>query len=72
MLRVDFFSLDIEGAELSVLETLPWDKVNIEMVMVEVEHSDVVKVTNIMAKAGFTKHKAFGAQDVIYVKKRRK
>jgi hypothetical protein len=26
---VDYFSLDVEGAELDVLRTLPWDKVDI-------------------------------------------
>ena len=26
--RLDFLSLDIEGAELAVLRTVPWDKVN--------------------------------------------
>ena len=26
--RVDFLSLDIEGAELAVLRTVPWDKVS--------------------------------------------
>ena len=25
--RVDYFSLDIEGAEFPVLKTVPWDKV---------------------------------------------
>jgi hypothetical protein len=28
-IRVDYFSLDVEGAELDVLRTLPWDKVDI-------------------------------------------
>ena len=28
---VDFFSLDIEGAEHLVLKTIPWDKVNIRV-----------------------------------------
>ena len=28
---VDFFSLDIEGAEHLVLKTIPWDKVNIQV-----------------------------------------
>ena len=37
---VDFLSLDIEGAELAVLKTLPWDKVDIELVMIEINHSD--------------------------------
>ena len=26
---VDFFSLDVEGAELGILETIPWHQVNI-------------------------------------------
>ena len=34
--RIDFLSLDVEGAELDVLNTVPWDKVDIELVMVEV------------------------------------
>ena len=37
---VHYFSLDIEGAELAVLKTLPWDKVDIELVMIEINHSD--------------------------------
>ena len=28
---VDYFSLDVEGAELPILETIPWDKVNIKV-----------------------------------------
>ena len=27
---VDFFSLDVEGAELNVLKTIPFDKVDIK------------------------------------------
>lgn len=37
-LTVDFFSLDVEGDELSVLKTVPWDKVNIKMMTVEFIH----------------------------------
>ena len=29
--RVDYFSLDIEGYELKVLQTIPWDKVDIKV-----------------------------------------
>ena len=32
---VHYFSLDIEGAELQVLKTVPWDKVDIWVVSVE-------------------------------------
>ena len=28
---VDFFSLDVEGAELLILKTIPWPKVNIKV-----------------------------------------
>ena len=36
--RVDLFSLDIEGAEFQVLQTIPWDKVDIRVILVEVAH----------------------------------
>jgi len=26
---VDYFSLDVEGAELSILKTIPWDSITI-------------------------------------------
>ena len=35
--RIDFFSLDIEGAEMEVLRTIPWDKVSIELILIEVK-----------------------------------
>ena len=28
---IDYFSLDVEGVELEVLQTIPWDKVNIKV-----------------------------------------
>jgi hypothetical protein len=34
---VDYFSLDIEGPELEVLETIPWDRVDITVIAVETE-----------------------------------
>ena len=36
--QVDFFSLDIEGADLQVLKTIPFDKVRILVIMIEVAH----------------------------------
>jgi len=32
---INFFSLDIEGAEFLVLQSIPWDKVDIEVMVVE-------------------------------------
>ena len=34
-LKVDYFSLDVEGADLPILKTIPWDKVNISVISVE-------------------------------------
>lgn len=30
---VDYFSLDIEGVELDVLKTIPWNDVNIKVIL---------------------------------------
>ena len=37
-----FFSLDIEGAEFEVLKTVPWDKVDIEVLLIELIHAGSV------------------------------
>ena len=54
--EIDFFSLDIEGAELSVLKTIPWDKVNIKIVMIEVAHGDVDAFIELMKNAGYSEY----------------
>ena len=33
---VDYLSLDIEGAEEAVLKTIPWDKVDIKVISLEI------------------------------------
>ena len=33
---VDYMSLDIEGAEEAVLKTIPWDKVDIKVISLEI------------------------------------
>ena len=33
---VDYFSLDVEGAEFAVLRTIPWEKVDIKVWSIEV------------------------------------
>ncbi|XP_050711749.1 uncharacterized protein LOC126995893 [Eriocheir sinensis] len=35
---IDYLSLDIEGAEMKVLDTLPWDKVKVRVMHVEYNH----------------------------------
>ena len=38
-LAVDYFSLDIEGAEYQVLKTIPFKEVNIKLIGVEIENA---------------------------------
>ena len=65
---VDFLSLDIEGAELAVLKTIPWEKVNINLIMVEMNHSDKNKIFKLMKDAGYSVLESINDQDVIFVK----
>ena len=36
---VDYFSLDVEGSEFPILKSLEWDKVNINVLSVEMNHA---------------------------------
>ena len=39
---VDYFSLDVEGHELEVLRTIPWDKVDIKVIYNDKEHLNFI------------------------------
>ncbi|XP_037800757.1 uncharacterized protein LOC119595720 [Penaeus monodon] len=52
--QIDYFSLDIEGAELKVLATFPWDKVKIRLICIEVNHVGLRPVDSFMKKQGYT------------------
>eukprot|EP00095_Tigriopus_kingsejongensis_P001337 maker-scaffold1057_size73593-snap-gene-0.26 protein:Tk01337 transcript:maker-scaffold1057_size73593-snap-gene-0.26-mRNA-1 annotation:"hypothetical protein DAPPUDRAFT_224483" len=60
--KVDYFSLDIEGAEIPVLRTIPWDKVDINVVEVEMNHLGEVfdgtaeELKDFMNQQGYTFH----------------
>ena len=47
---MDYFSLDIEGPELEVLQTLPWDKVDITAISVETEFFGEFEVKKLAIK----------------------
>ena len=71
---VDYLSLDIEGAELPVLKSIPWDKVNINVLSIEcgqIERCNRIGV--FMKNVGYrlTHHvpSASNPQDIILVKK---
>ena len=36
--KVDLFSLDVEGVEMEVLNTIPWEKVGVKVLIVEFNH----------------------------------
>ena len=71
--RVDLFSLDIEGDELAVLKTIPWNKVDIKVVIVEYNFKQDIKkaLVDYMSSKGYINlpelHNA-GWQDVVFVK----
>ena len=45
--------LDVEGAEESILKAIPWNKIHIELVTIEVNHSDEKEIRRIMKDAGY-------------------
>ena len=71
-INIDFFSLDIEGAELDVLKTIPWTKVNIKVLLVEYAHIKEGKkaLIDYMTSQGYTSlpNKRSWWQDIIFVK----
>ena len=60
---VNWFILDVEGAELAVLKTLPWDKVDIEVISVETDLAGMVMdgtrqdIIDYMKSVGYTHKK---------------
>ena len=71
---VDYFSLDIEGAELQVLKTIPFDKVDIKILDVEVDHIGQVfggskaEFRSLLRDNGYVFYARAATNDV-YVKK---
>ena len=72
---VDYFSLDVEGSELQVLKTIPFDKVDIKVLTVEFVHSAGGKKTleEFMSQKGYLSvtellHPAGLANDIVFVK----
>ncbi|XP_069163177.1 uncharacterized protein [Procambarus clarkii] len=73
---VDYFSLDVEGAEFIVLKTIPWDKVDIKTLSVEFIHDPEGKdaIQEYMKTKGYfvhseVRHYNWLANDFIFVKK---
>ena len=65
--KVDYLSLDIEGAELSVLKTIPFSRVDIRTISVELIHSDSKAITRHLVRNGYKVNRRF-RNDIIFVK----
>lgn len=66
--EVDLFSLDVEGAEEAVLEQIPWDRVKIKVILVEVEHSDAGAVRRTLEDNGYSLYANLMDQDYVFVR----
>ena len=76
--HIDYFSLDVEGQELSVLKTIPFDKIDISVLTVEYLHGDKQGIINFMTKNGYALAKTLSyanekiwqwSYDYVFVKK---
>lgn len=50
---IDYFAMDMEDSELGVLQSIPWDKVVIKVLSIEVHPQYVEPVLNYMTSIGY-------------------
>ena len=70
--RVDYFSLDVEGSELAILKTIPFDQVRIGVMTIEVNHYPKAgqrAIKRLMADNGFALVKDMYGQDLVFKNK---
>lgn len=72
--HVDYFSLDVEGPEIEILQTIPFDKITFDVLTVEFgvqrcakcTDSKLKRLNNLMARKGYMVKQVMRRQDVIY------
>lgn len=64
---VHYLSLDVEGAEQAVLDSVPWQKVDVKVLTVESSHSSSNGIEAVMKKGGYTMEFKLG-EDLVFVK----
>lgn len=64
---MDYFSLNTKGSELEILATIPFDVVQIDVISVNVAHSNRTAVTELLTRFSYTVLKYQGL-DVIFNK----
>jgi len=55
--RVDYLSLDVEGAEIDVLRSISWSKIDIKIISIEVNKIDTSVLRRILEKNGYSFYK---------------
>ena len=71
---VDYFSLDIEGAEWTILNSLPWDRINITSLTVEINHAGETlpgsqsDIRHLMQRQGYELAATLTIDDLFYRK----
>ena len=64
---IDLFSLDVEGAELEALSTIDWDKIRINLFLIELDGSDQTKdeeCRKVLKEHGFEFQRRIGNNDL--------
>ena len=76
--KVDYFSLDVEGVELPILKTIPFDKLDISVLSVEYGHGQIEPLKEYMSQQGYDVYKQIHfvdlqqvlfVEDLIFVKR---
>ena len=72
---INICSLDVEGSEFPILKTIPFDKVDIKVLDVEVNHAGSIfpgsfkDIDDYLKLQGYDLHSILSRQDAIYVKR---
>ena len=75
LLFIFICSLDVEGSEFPILKTIPFDKVDIKVLDVEVNHAGSIfpgsfkDIDDYLKSQGYDLHSIISRQDAIYVKR---
>ena len=76
--HIDYLSLDVEGLELPILKTIPFDTLDISVISAEYLHGDKGAYVAFMETKGYKLHSDvrflvpmlyLGGQDFVFVKK---
>lgn len=65
--QIDFFSLDVEGNELSVLKGLDWEKYSPAVILVEANKP--LELENFLCAKGYDVIRDFSPNDLLFIRK---